>query len=299
MKELNLEDILAQTQDLTQEKKVGYVAIIGRPNAWKSTFINSLLWEKVSITTDVPQTTRKRVLAIYNDDDSQIIFFDTPGIHKSEKTFNKKINDVALGTFKDCELILYFIDATREWGEEEKYIRQMVDMVNKPVLKVYTKSDLPARITVPSGENILKISSVSQDGFSELMNQTKSYLSNGPLFFPDDIYTKQDMFFRISEIIREKAFLHTKEELPHSLYIWVEEIVDEEDILKLVAYIYTETDSQKYIVIGKAWSLIQTIGKESRIELEKIFEKKVFLALRVKVKKNWRKDDRLTKQILN
>lgn len=298
MQELNLQDILAQTQDLSEEKKVWYVAIIGRPNAGKSTFINSLIGEKISITTDVPQTTRKRVLAIYNDEDSQIIFFDTPGIHKSEKVFNKKINDVALGTFKDCELILYFIDATREGGEEEKYIRQMVDMVNKPVLKVYTKSDLPARISVPKGENTLSISSVSKDGFSELLAKTKSYLATGPLFFPNDIYTKQDMFFRVSEIIREKAFMYTKEELPHSLYIGVEEIVDEEKLLKLVAYIYTETDSQKYIIIGKGGTLIEKIGKEARIELEEIFEKKVFLALRVKVKKNWRKDDRLTKKIL-
>jgi GTP-binding protein Era len=143
----------------------------------------------------------------------------------------------------------------------------MVDMVNKPVLKVYTKSDLPAKITVPSSENTLSISSISQDGFTELLDKTKSYLSTGPLYFPNDIYTKQDMFFRISEIIREKAFIYTKEELPHSLYIGVEEIVDEDELLKLVAYIYTETDSQKYIVIGKAGSLIQWLVKEARIEL--------------------------------
>jgi GTP-binding protein Era len=119
------------------------------------------------------------------------------------------------------------------------------------------------------------------------------------MFFPDDFYTKQDIYFRISEIIREKAFLHTKEELPHSVYIWVEEIEDNEDIMRIVAYIYTESDSQKYIVIWKAWSLIQKIWKEARLELEKVFWKKIFLALRVKVKKNWRKDDRLIKEILH
>lgn len=299
MKELNLQDILDNTSDLSKEKKVWYVAIIGRPNAWKSTFINSLLWEKVSITTNVPQTTRKRVLAIFNDSESQIIFFDTPWIHKSEKQFNKKINDVAINSFKDSELILYFIDSTREWGEEEKYIRQIIEMVNKPVIKVYTKVDLESKITIPSWEKTQKISSISQVWFSELLNKIKTYLQTWPLFFPEDFYTKQDIYFRISEIIREKAFVHTKEELPHSIYIWVEEIEEKDELLKIVAYIYTETDSQKYIVIWKWWKLISAIWTEARKDLEKIFEKKVFLALRVKVRKNWRKDEWLVKKILN
>lgn len=299
MKELNLQDILNNTSDLTKEKKVWYVAIIGRPNAWKSTFVNSLIWEKISITTNVPQTTRKRVLAIFNDEESQIIFFDTPWIHKSEKKFNEQINNVAISSFKDAEVILYFIDSSRQWWEEEKYIRNILEMVNKPVIKVYTKTDLESQINIPSWDDILKISSISKDWFSELLTKVKSYLKMGPMFFPDDYYTKQDIYFRISEIIREKAFLHTKEELPHSVFIWVEEIDEtDENLLKLVAYIYTETDSQKYIVIWKWGSLIEKIWKEARIELEKIFDKKVFLALRVKVKKNWRKDDKLIKEIL-
>lgn len=299
MKELNLEDILANTSDLTEEKKVWYVAIIGRPNAGKSTFVNSLIWEKISITTNVPQTTRKRVLAIYNDKESQIIFFDTPWIHKSEKKFNEQINNVAISSFKDAEVILYFIDSSRQWWEEEKYIKQILEMVNKPVIKVYTKVDLKSQINIPSWNDIIKISSITKEWFEELLKKVKSYLKTWAMFFPDDFYTKQDIYFRISEIIREKAFLYTKEELPHSVYIWVEEIEDNEDLMKIVAYIYTETDSQKYIVIWKAGSLIQKIWKEARFELEKVFNKKVFLALRVKVKKNWRKDDKLIKEILH
>lgn len=299
MKELNLESILENTSDLTKEKKVWYIAIIWRPNAWKSTFVNSLIWEKISITTNVPQTTRKRVLAIYNDDDSQIIFFDTPWIHKSEKKFNEQINNVAISSFKDADLIMYFIDSSREWWQEEKYIRQILDMVNKPVLKVYTKTDLEPRINIPKSDDCFKISSISKEWFDPLVDKMKDYLQVWPLLFPEEYYTKQDIYFRISEIIREKAFNHTKEELPHSVYIWVEEINETDELLKIVAYIYTESDSQKYIVIWKSWSLIQTIWKEARIELEKIFEKKVFLALRVKVKKNWRKDDKLIKEILN
>lgn len=299
MKELNLKEILENTSDLNIQKKVWYVAIIGRPNAWKSTFINSLIWEKISITTNVPQTTRKRVLAIYNDTDSQIIFFDTPGIHKSEKDFNKKINDVAINSFKDSEIILYFIDSTREGWEEENYIRNILEMVNKPIIKVYTKTDLEAKINIPDNENIVKISSIEKTGFSELLEKIKTHLRVWPLFFPEEYYTKQDIYFRISEIIREKAFLHTKEELPHSIYIKVEEIEETDELLKIVAYIYTETESQKYIVVWKNGSVISKIWTQARIELEQIFEKKVFLALRAKSHKNWRKNENLIKQILN
>lgn len=298
MEKLNLQDILDKTTDLTKEKKVWYVAIIGRPNTWKSTFVNNLIWEKISITTNVPQTTRKKVIGIYNDDDSQIIFFDTPWLHKSEKKFNEQINNVAISSFKDADVILYFIDSTREWWEEEKYIKSIIDMVNKPIIKVYTKIDLESKINIPNNENIVKISSINKEGFQDLLNKIKNYLKLGPILFPEDFYTKQDIYFRISEIIREKAFLLTKEELPHSLYIWVEEISETDELLKIVSYIYTETDSQKYIIIWKSWSLISSIWKEARLELEKIFQKKVFLALRAKTKKNWRKDDKLIKELL-
>ena len=132
MQKLDLQEILNNTTDLKKEKKVGYVAIIWRPNAGKSTFINSLIWEKISITTNIPQTTRKKVLAIYNDSDSQIIFLDTPGIHKSEKEFNKKINDVAINSISDSDLIMYFIETTRERWEEEKYIKELISKAKKP-----------------------------------------------------------------------------------------------------------------------------------------------------------------------
>ena len=298
MQKLNLEDILKNTSDLTKEKKVGFVSIIGRPNAWKSTFINSLLWEKISITTSIPQTTRKRVLAIYNDKDSQIIFLDTPGIHKSEKEFNKKINTVAIESIKDSDLIIYFIDSTRNWWDEENYIKEIISASNKTVLKVYTKCDLKPKINISEDENTFKISSINKQWFDELIEKIKSFLKTWPILFWEDFYTKQDIFFRISEIIREKVFLNTKDEIPHSIYVWVEEIDDSKDILKIVAYIYTETESQKYIIIWKWWSLISKIGKEARLDLENIFEKKIFLALKAKSQKNWRKNEKLIKNLL-
>lgn len=296
MKELNLEEILENTSDLSQEKKRWFVAIIGRPNAWKSTFVNTLIGRKISITTNVPQTTRKKVLAIYNDDDSQIIFFDTPGIHESNKAFNEEINNQAISSLNEAEVVLYFIDMSREWWEEEKYIRNLISKVKVPILKVYTKSDLQKKIE--PGDNAIQISSETKEGFDELLASIKSHLEEWPLLFPEDFYTKQDIYFRISEIIREKVFLNTKEELPHSVYVWVEELEDKEDILRINAYIYAESDSQKYILIGKWWTLISKMWKQARLELEKVFEKKVFLALRVKVKKNWRKDEKLVKKLL-
>jgi len=303
MQELNLKDVLNNTDDLSQKKKVWYVAIIGRPNAWKSTFINSLIWEKISITSNIPQTTRKRVLAIHNDENSQIIFFDTPWIHKSNKEFNEKINNVAINSLEESDLILYFIDSSRPGWEEEKYIKELISEIKTPIFKVYTKIDLPSKITFPERDDLIKISSMNKNGFDVLISKIKENIPTWPLLFPTDMYTKQDMFFRISEIIREKVFMNTKEELPHSVYVWVEEINEEktkswDDLLKLVAYIYTDTDSQKYIIVWKWWSLITKIWKEAREELERIFDKKVFLALRAKVRKNWRKNEHLVKSIL-
>lgn len=297
MKELNLSDILANTKDL-KEKKVWYVAIIGRPNVWKSTFINSLLWEKVSITSNIPQTTRKRVLAIYNDNESQIIFFDTPWIHKNEKEFNGKINQQAILSMREADLVLYFIDSSRPYWEEEKQIEEILEFINIPILKVFTKLDLPSKITIPSSENTIKISSLTKSWFEDLTSKIKSYLKLGPPFYPEDYYTDQDIYFRISEIVREKVFMHTQEEIPHSTYVEIEEIQEEENLLKIQAYIYTETDSQRYIIVWKNWSLITTIWTESRLELEKIFWKKVFISLRVKTMEKWRKNDKIIKNIL-
>ncbi|MDD3302796.1 MAG: GTPase Era [Candidatus Gracilibacteria bacterium] len=298
MQELDLNEILANTSDL-KKKKVGYVAIIGRPNTGKSTFINELLGRKISITTNVPQTTRKKILAIYNDDDSQIVFFDTPGVHASEKVFNTEINNQAINSLKDASVILYFIDTTREGGIEENYIKSFLSDVKVPVVKVYTKIDLPSKINIPSKDNVFKISSVNNIGLDELVEKVKTYLKTDFMLFPEDYYTSQDMFFRIGEIIREKVFLFTKEEIPHSVFVGIEQIDDKEDVLEILAYIYTETDSQRYIIIGKGGELISKIGKESRLDLEKVFEKKVFLKLRVKTKKKWKSDEKFVKKMFS
>ena len=297
MQKLLLEDILDNTTDL-QSKKVWYVAIIWRPNTGKSTFINSLVWEKIAITSAIPQTTRNKILAIYNDLDSQIIFIDTPGIHESPKIINQEINNQALSSMKEASVILYFVDSTRGYGDEERYIEQILEYTHTPVVKVYTKIDI-SHAEPPEWKcnTIFYISSVSWEGISELVLHIKTFLTEWPLLFPDDYYTKQDMHFRISEIIREKLFYELKQELPHSIFVSIEEIEEKDEIMRISAYIYTETDSQKYIVIGKSGSLLSKVWKLARVELESIFDTKVFLALRVKVKKDWRKDEKFLKKM--
>lgn len=297
MKELKLEDILTNT-DFNVLKKVWYVAIIWRPNTWKSTFVNTLLWQKVSITSNIPQTTRKRVLAIYNDVDSQIIFFDTPWIHKSELGFNQKINNEAINSLKEADVVLHFIDSSRPYWEEEKQIENILKFVKSPILKVFSKIDLPLKNEINDKKNTFLISSLKNTWLNELIKEVKNHLNIWNLFYPEDYYTDQNIYFRISEIIREKVFLNTKEEIPHSIYVEVEEIDESDELLKIQSYIYTETDSQKYIIVWKAWSLITKIWSSSRLELEKIFEKKIFLSLKVKVMEKWRKNDKIIKQIL-
>jgi len=298
MQELNLKDILKNTTDLT-EKRVWYVAIIGRPNAGKSTFINTLIGEKIAITSSVPQTTRNKILAMYNDEDSQIIFFDTPWIHESTKSFNSEINNQALSSLRDAEIVLYFIDSSRPTGAEEEFIADILTKINTPVYRVFTKRDLHPAIDIPSGENIFEISSFDTSWFTPLVDAIKAELPSGPILFPEDYYTKQDIYFRVSEIIREKLFENLKEELPHSVFVAVEEIEDDAKGMKRIsAYIYTETDSQKYIVIGKWGTLITKVWKAARLELEEIFSQKVFLSVRAKVRKNWRKDEWFIKKML-
>ena len=283
-----------ETNDFPQ-KKVGYVSIIGRPNTGKSTFINELIGEKISISSRVPQTTRNKVLWIYNDEDAQIIFFDTPWIHKKEESFNQEINSQALKTLKEANLVLYFIDSNKKAWEEEVYIEKILQESDIPYLTVYTKCDISGKNS--EEKESFCIASFEKKGFDALTIRIKDFLPQWTPFYPEDYYTHQKIEFRISEIVREKIFFYTKEELPHSIFVWVEEIEDKPKILRIIAYIYTETESQKYIVIGKWWALLSKIGKEARLNLEDIFWKKVFLSLRVKVAPKWRKNKAITKKI--
>ncbi len=311
--------------------KVWYVAIIGRPNAGKSTLINALIGERVSAVSSRPQTTQRSIPGIYTDEEKgiQIIFLDTPGIHHdnreqfgSQKSgeIHTLINAQAFAGLRDADIILRLIDPTRpQWAEDER-IDEALSYNNKPIIRIETKQDLEKWYL---GKNIdYKIDSVNHTGFDELIGAIAEKLPEWEYLYETDQYTDQTMELRISEVIREQLFNALGEEIPYACYIevWSIENGDNELIvpsnkeftpenfapknkkgklpmLSVQAYINTETDSQKTILIGKWGKKIQDIGTASRIILEEIFGKKVFLALRVKVDKNWRKNQKTLERL--
>lgn len=311
--------------------KVWYVAIVGRPNAWKSTLINALIWERVSAISSRPQTTQRTIPGIYTNEEKwlQIIFLDTPGIHHdareqfgSQKSgeIHTLINAQAFAGLRDADVILRLIDPTRpQWAEDER-IDEALSFSNKPIFRIETKQDLEKWYL---GKNIdYKIDSTNQVGFDELLDAIAEKLPEWEYLYEADQYTDQTMELRISEVIREQLFASLGEEIPYACYVEVGSIENGADeliiptmsefspesfapknkkgklpMLSVQAYINTETDSQKTILIGKQGKKIQDIGTASRLILEEIFGKKVFLALRVKVDKNWRKNQKTLERL--
>jgi len=271
-------------------KKVGYVALIGRPNAGKSTFINSLIDEKVSIVSTRPQTTQKCIKWIYNDDDSQIIFFDTPWVNEWKDEFFIHLKWRVVDSLNNADIIVRFIDSSRSLWAEEDIISDILKNTNKPIIEVYTKSDIT---TIKIPDNKLTISSIDKSGFDKLLTKIKNNLNSWPLYYDEDYYTDQNYETRISEIIREKIFLNFQDEIPHSVFVEIGEIEEKGDLLRIQAYIYVSSDSQKIIIIGKNGQALTNIGKLARMELEEIYGRKVFLALRVKVMPKWKKNKKL------
>lgn len=280
--------------------KVGYTAIVGRPNAGKSTLINALIGEKVSAISPRPQTTQRSVTAIFTDIEKeiQIIFLDTPGIHeipnsdenKPEKIIgmNERINAQAFASLREADVIMRIIDPTRpQWSEDER-IDRVLSFIEKPIIRIETKQDL--KKSYP-GKNIdLAVNSITGEGFEKLITTISEHLPEWPFLYDEDYYTDQSMDFRISEAIREAMFEKLWEEIPYAAYVDISHIENNETMLTIHAYIHTETESQKRIVIGKNGWKISKIGKTAREILEPIFAKKIFLSLRVKVDKNWRKN---------
>lgn len=272
--------------------KTGFVAIVGRPNSGKSTFINKLLGFKVSIVSKRPQTTLNQIKGIYNDEDSQIIFLDTPGFNISEKKFAKNIRQIVLDSIEDADAVLYIIDGFREVGDEEMAIIESLRNSKKPIVvainKVDTVDDIKPKVDEVQGlvegfvkSQIVPISSSMGLGFGTVIDQLKECLSEGELYYPKDYYTDQEINFRVSEIIREKIFHYFKEEIPYDTEIFVEEIIEEENMWKFYAKIKVKRPSQRGMIIGKGGESIKKIGSTSRKDLEEIFGKKVFLKLEV------------------
>lgn len=290
--------------------KSGFVSIIGRPNVGKSTMLNQILGQKIVIATDKAQTTRKRIKGILTNDRGQIVFVDTPGIHKPINKFGEFLLDEAKVSVPDSDLVLFLVDASEPAGKGDKWIVENVISKTKiPVVLVMNKLDKISnqeKITqnyqsyvelFESEIPVIKISAKTGKNKAKLIDLIMDYLPEGELLYPEDIVTEENMRSIVEEIVREKILLNTKEEIPHSVAIKVDRYEEAPEIDRIYANIFCETKSQKGILIGKGGSLLKKIGTEARLDLENIVEKKVFLALQVKVEKDWRKNDKVLKNL--
>lgn len=287
--------------------KSGFVAIIGRPNVGKSTLLNQILGQKIVIATDKAQTTRKRIKGILTNEEGQIVFIDTPGVHKPLNKLGEFLLDEAKVAVPDADVILFLVDGSDPAGKGDKWIAQNILQTEIPIIIVMNKVD-KIKKTEKVEENLLtyktlfntnlpvvRISAKTGRNIDTLIKNIYKKLPEGEALYPEDIVTEETMRDVTEEIIREKILLNTSDEIPHSVAVKVEKYKEEENIDRISAIIYCEHKSQKGILIGKGGSLLKKIGTESRLELEKIVEKKVFLELQVKVEKDWRKKDKVLK----
>jgi GTP-binding protein Era len=284
--------------------KSGFVSIIGRPNVGKSTLLNSILGEKIAIISDKPQTTRNRILGIKNLPGAQIVFLDTPGIHSARSRFNQAMVKTALATCEEVDLIAFLIEADDPQNDENEMILKTLEKFPKPVFLLINKID-----RVPKGEilpiieaysqkrsfaQIIPISALLGDGVNIVLEELVRLLPEGPPLFPEDMITDLPERFLAAEMIREKVFQLTRQEIPYATAVVVEEFKEKEDknLLVIQATILVERESQKRIMIGENGRMLKEIGTRARQEMEAFFGTKVFLELWVKVQKDWREDPR-------
>ncbi|MBQ6448019.1 GTPase Era [Cytobacillus oceanisediminis] len=281
------------------EHKSGFISIIGRPNVGKSTFLNRVIGQKIAIMSDKPQTTRNKVQGVLTTDDAQLIFIDTPGIHKPKHRLGDFMMKVAQNTLKEVDLILFMVNAEEGFGKGEEFILEKFQTVKTPIFLVINKIDTihPDQLfTIIESykekypfKEIIPISALEGNNVETLLTQIKKYLPEGPQYYPADQVTDHPERFIVSELIREKALHLTREEIPHSLAVVMEKMERKSnDVINVMATIIVERDSQKGIIIGKQGSMLKEIGKRARIDIENLLGNKVYLELWVKVQKDWR-----------
>lgn len=287
--------------------KSGFVGVVGRPNAGKSTLINSAVGKKVAITSNKPQTTRNIIHGIYNDSETQIVFVDTPGIHKPNHKLGSYLNKQAFYSMDDTDIILMIVDISEKVGPGDKFIIEKLKEVNKPVILVLNKIDKVKKenILLKIEEysklydfaEIVPISALKNNNVNELIKVIRKYLKDEIRYYSEDDYTNRSLQFLVSEIVREKIFNKTSEEIPHSLTTVVENFEMKKDKCIINVLVIVDRDSIKRIVIGKGGNLIKEVGIEARNDIEELIGKKVYLELFVKVIKKWRDKEKYLNEL--
>lgn len=285
----------------------GYVSLTGRPNVGKSTLLNTILGEKIAIVTSKPQTTRNRITGIKNLPEAQIIFIDTPGIHKPKHKLGELMVRESRDSVKDVDVILFMIEPEQP-GSGDRFILEMLRDIGKPVFLLINKIDTVKKpeilslIEAYSGlypfKEIIPISARKGEGIDDLLKTIVNYLPEGPKYYPDDIVTDQAERFMVAEIIREKVMEQTGDEIPYSVAVDITDWSEREDgVIFIKGNIYVERDGQKGIIIGKGGGRLKAVGTTARLEIEKLLGTKVFLEMWVKVKKDWRSNEGILKDL--
>ena len=287
--------------------KSGFIALVGRPNVGKSTLLNAIMGRKIAITSDKPQTTRNIIQGIYTDNDSQMIFIDTPGIHKPKNRLGKILNKEAYISMDDVDIILFLVDITETLGKGDKFIIDLFKNTSKPVILVINKIDrLPKSEILHKIEEykdlydfdeIVPVSAVKGDNIDRLISILKGKLTDNIKYYEDDVVTNVSNSFMISEIIREKIPELTHEEVPHSVNVVTEDISYDKNVVNIKAMIVIDRENLKRIIIGKQGTMIKEIGRRARIEIEELLGKKVYLELFVKVIEKWRDREKYLNEI--
>lgn len=293
---------------MTEEFRSGFVALLGRPNAGKSTLLNHMVGQKIAITSDKPQTTRNRILGVINGENWQLVLLDTPGVHKPKDKLGDGMVNLALNTLKEVDVIYYLVDASVPFGGGDAFLMERLKGIRTPTFLLLNKIDLLKKPQVLSliefyrsqkdWQEIVPISALKGDNIAALLKATMPYLQAGPRYYPEDYLTDQPERVLAAEIVREKVLHQTREEIPHSVAVFVESMERRtDDLVYIGASIYVERDSQKGILIGKKGEKLRTIGSLARTELESILDSRVFLELWVKVKADWRNREKILREL--
>lgn len=294
----------SETTPAATGPRSGLVALVGRPNAGKSTLLNAFIGDKVAIVSDKPQTTRNRIVGIVSEDRGQAVLFDLPGVHKPLHKMNARMMKEVRSALEEADIVLHLVDSAAQWGGGEEYLFELLGPVKPLVIGVLTKIDLVRNKNelLPlieryqerrPGAEIVPISALAGDGVDELLSVLFQHLPEGPALYPENLTTTQTEKFFVAEVIREKLLERTRDELPYTTGVVVDLFDEGDTLLHLEAIIYVERKSQKGIVIGKGGSMIKAVGQAAREELERVLGTKIYLGLRVKVHSRWRDDPRV------